>query len=39
MDIDLSVITSKLAVVLPYLSYIVNFFTHLFETVEGYFNT
>ncbi len=38
MDLDLSVITSKLAIVLPYLSYLVNFLSHMFETVQAYLN-
>ncbi len=37
MGFDLSGIMSKLAVVLPYLSYIVNLFTQMFDTMKGVF--
>ena len=36
MDLDLSAISSKLAIVLPYLSYIVNLFTKMFDTVKAF---
>ena len=38
MDFDLNGIMSKLAVVLPYLSYIVNIFTQMFDTMKEVFN-
>ena len=38
MDFDLSGIMSKLAIVLPYLSYIVNFFTQMFDTMKEVFD-
>ena len=39
MDFDLSAITSKLAVVMPYLSYIINLFTQMFNTMQGFLNS
>lgn len=39
MDLDLSTISSKLAIVFPYLSYLVNFFTKMFDTLEQFFNS
>lgn len=39
MDFDLSAITSKLAIVLPYLSYIVNMLKQLFGTAGDLFNS
>lgn len=39
MDFDLSAITSKLAIVLPYLSYIVNFLKQMFGTATDLFNS
>ena len=39
MDFDLSAITSKLAVVLPYFSYIINMFSGLFDTLVAFFNS
>lgn len=37
MDLDLSTITDKLALVLPYLSYIVNIVTKMFDTMKAFF--
>ncbi len=37
MDLDLSVVYSKLAIAFPYLSYIVSIFTKIIETFEQYF--
>ena len=39
MDFDLSAVYSKLAIVFPYLSYLVSIFTKMFETMEQYFNS
>lgn len=38
MDLDINGIISKLAIVLPYLSYIVNFFSHMFDTMKEVFD-
>ena len=38
MDFDLNGILSKLAVVIPYVSYIINFFTHMFDTMKEVFD-
>ena len=37
MDLDLSTVTDKLQVVLPYLSYIINIFTKMMETMSTFF--
>ena len=39
MDLDLSVITSKLAIVIPYLSYFVNILKQFFGTAADLFNS
>ena len=38
MDLDLSSFTSVIAIVLPYLSYLVHIFSSMFDTLEAFFN-
>ena len=37
--IDMSGISSKLALVLPYLSYLVKLFSEMFDTLQAFFNS
>ena len=36
MNLDLGAITDKLAIIIPYLSHILDTFMKLFKTMEGY---
>ena len=37
LNLDVSMISDKLQVILPYLSYIINVFTKVMETMSSYF--
>ncbi len=39
MDLDLSVLSSALATVLPYLSYLVTMFNKMIDTLGAFFNS
>lgn len=36
MDLDLSMLTDKFAIIMPYLSYLMQFLTNMFDTFRAY---